>query len=92
MSAGRSVFLFRALDRAGQPVPLADDPLTLRVVPDERLGELDPAQEIITHCKMGGRSAQAVDYLRQQGFKNVKNLSGGINAWSEKIDPKVPKY
>jgi adenylyltransferase/sulfurtransferase len=41
---------------------------------------------------MGGRSSQAVDFLRQQGFKNVRNLTGGINAWSEKVDPKVPKY
>ena len=41
---------------------------------------------------MGGRSAKAVDFLRKAGFKNVVNLAGGINAWSEKVDPKVPKY
>ena len=68
----------------GHLIPLNDLP--------KRLGELDPNREIVTHCKMGGRSAKAVDFLRQQGFKNVKNLTGGIAAWSEKIDPKVPKY
>ena len=41
---------------------------------------------------MGGRSAKAVDYLKQQGFTNVHNLVGGINAWAERIDPTMPKY
>ena len=41
---------------------------------------------------MGGRSAKAVDFLRQTGFKKIRNLTGGITAWSEKVDPKVPKY
>ncbi|HEY3929947.1 MAG TPA: molybdopterin-synthase adenylyltransferase MoeB [Candidatus Koribacter sp.] len=68
----------------GHLIPINDLP--------KRLGELDRTREIVAHCKGGGRSAQAVDFLRQQGFTNVKNLSGGITAWSEKIDPKVPKY
>jgi adenylyltransferase/sulfurtransferase len=57
-----------------------------------RLGELDPDDEIVVHCKSGGRSARAVEFLRQQGFKDVSNMRGGILAWSDKVDPKVPKY
>ena len=65
-------------------IPLGDVP--------KRVGELDPKTEVIVHCKMGGRSAKACDFLRQSGFKNVKNMLGGITAWSDKIDPSVPKY
>jgi adenylyltransferase/sulfurtransferase len=65
-------------------IPLGDVP--------KRVGELDPNAEVIVHCKMGGRSAKACDFLRQSGFKNVKNMLGGITAWSDKIDPSVPKY
>jgi adenylyltransferase/sulfurtransferase len=57
-----------------------------------RLGELDKNAEIVAHCKMGGRSQQAVDLLKQQGFTNVRNMTGGINAWSDKVDKSVPKY
>ena len=59
---------------------------------EKRASELDKTSEIIVHCKSGGRSSKAVDYLRKAGFTNVKNLTGGILAWSEKIDPSVPKY
>jgi len=55
----------------------------------KRVHELDSSREIVAHCKMGGRSAKAVDFLRQAGFKKVWNLAGGINAWAEKVDPKV---
>jgi molybdopterin/thiamine biosynthesis adenylyltransferase/rhodanese-related sulfurtransferase len=65
-------------------IPLGDVP--------KRVNELDPNAETIVHCKMGGRSAKACDFLRQAGFKNVKNMIGGITAWSDKIDPSVPKY
>jgi adenylyltransferase/sulfurtransferase len=58
----------------------------------KRVGELDASKEIVVHCKGGGRSAKAVEYLKQQGFSNVHNLVGGINAWAERIDPTVPKY
>jgi len=57
-----------------------------------RYQELPKDKEIIVHCKMGGRSAKAAAFLRQQGFKDVKNLKGGILDWSDKIDPSVPKY
>ncbi len=58
----------------------------------KRLNELDPSAEYVMHCKMGGRSAKAVDLLKQSGFKNVTNMTGGITAWSDKVDPSVPKY
>ncbi len=58
----------------------------------KHLHELDPSTEYVMHCKMGGRSAKAVDLMRQSGFKKVLNMTGGITAWSEKVDPTVPKY
>ena len=68
----------------GHLIPLNDLP--------KRVSELDSSREIVVHCKMGGRSAKAADFLRQSGFTKVHNLAGGINAWAERIDPKVPKY
>ena len=58
----------------------------------QRVSELDSADEIVVHCKMGGRSARAVQFLLQSGFKKVKNLAGGIDAWAEEIDTSVPRY
>src|SRR6266481_5210127 len=58
----------------------------------ERLDELEREQPIIAHCHSGMRSAQAVRLLQRRGFGNVYNLEGGIDAWSEQIDPNVPQY
>ena len=58
----------------------------------QKFDELDPEQSYYIHCKVGGRSMQAVQFLRQRGFKHLKSVAGGITAWSEQIDPKVPKY
>jgi molybdopterin/thiamine biosynthesis adenylyltransferase/rhodanese-related sulfurtransferase/molybdopterin converting factor small subunit len=58
----------------------------------KRVNELDSAVEIVAHCKSGARSAKACDFLRQAGFKKVSNMTGGILAWSDKVDPSVPKY
>src|SRR5216684_254901 len=58
----------------------------------KRVNELNSADEIVAHCKSGMRSAKAVEFLKQAGFKKVKNMKGGILAWSDKVDPKVPKY
>jgi molybdopterin/thiamine biosynthesis adenylyltransferase/rhodanese-related sulfurtransferase len=58
----------------------------------ERLIELDQNETLAVHCKTGGRSARAVKLLREAGFENVYNVRGGITAWSEEIDPSVPKY
>jgi sulfur-carrier protein adenylyltransferase/sulfurtransferase len=58
----------------------------------KRVNELDSAVEIVAHCKSGVRSGKACDFLRQAGFKKVRNMTGGILAWSDKVDPSVPKY
>src|SRR5213594_881480 len=58
----------------------------------ERTEELQREQPIVVHCHSGTRSAQAVRLLQQRGFSNVYNLEGGIDAWSDQIDPSVPKY
>ena len=68
----------------GHLIPLNDLP--------KRVQELDPAKEIVVHCRSGARSARAVGFLRQAGFANVTNLAGGILAWADRIDPKMPKY
>jgi adenylyltransferase/sulfurtransferase len=68
----------------GHLIPLGDLP--------QRVHELDSSREIVAHCRSGVRSAKAVDFLRQAGFRKVKNLKGGILAWSDKVDPSVPKY
>jgi len=58
----------------------------------QRFAELDPDQSYYLHCKAGVRSFKALEFLRQQGFKHLKSVKGGINAWSNEIDPAVPKY
>lgn len=58
----------------------------------QRLAELDPEQEIVVHCKLGGRATQAVAFLRQQGFSHARNLTGGILAWAAQIDPTLRTY
>ena len=57
-----------------------------------RLSELDSADEIVLHCKVGGRSAKALRILQDAGFRKLSNLQGGILAWSEKVDPSIPRY
>ncbi len=64
-------------------IPLGDLP--------KRFAELDISSKIVVHCKMGGRSARAVDFLRRQGY-DATNVAGGIIAWSERIDPSLPTY
>src|ERR1700689_5269071 len=57
-----------------------------------RFTELDPNTQYYLLCKVGARSHSAVEFLREQGFKYVKNVKGGTNAWSEEIDHNVPRY
>jgi rhodanese-related sulfurtransferase len=58
-----------------------------------RMGEIDTERETVVHCKLGGRSARAIDALQRAGFKgDLVNLKGGITAWSNEVDPSVPKY
>ena len=58
----------------------------------KRMSELNTADEIVVHCKSGMRSAKAVDLLMKSGFRKIHNLKGGILAWSDQVDPSVPKY
>jgi adenylyltransferase/sulfurtransferase len=58
----------------------------------KRVSELDPSVELVAHCKSGMRSGKAIDLLKQSGFKKVRNMKGGILAWSDQVDPSVPKY
>jgi adenylyltransferase/sulfurtransferase len=58
-----------------------------------RMAEIDPQRETVVHCKMGGRSARAIEALKAAGFQGrLANLKGGITAWSNEVDPSVPKY
>jgi adenylyltransferase/sulfurtransferase len=65
--------------------------IPLRTVP-ERLHELSSAEDIVVHCRSGARSGQAVEFMKQAGYRRVKNLVGGILRWSDDVDPTVPKY
>jgi adenylyltransferase/sulfurtransferase len=58
----------------------------------ERVAELNTADDIVVHCRSGVRSADAVEFLKQAGFKKVKNLVGGINAWADEVDESLAKY
>lgn len=58
----------------------------------KRVNDLPRDCDLIVHCHHGGRSARVVGFLQGQGFKNAKNLDGGIDAWSERVDPAVPRY
>jgi molybdopterin/thiamine biosynthesis adenylyltransferase/rhodanese-related sulfurtransferase len=68
----------------GHLIPLGDLP--------KRVSELDSSKNIVAHCRSGVRSGKAVDFLRQAGFTKVQNLTGGILAWADRVDPKMPKY
>src|SRR5580692_6152703 len=89
--AGKDYFLldvrepheFKIAEIGGYLIPLGDL--------QKRVAELDKNRDIVVQCKSGGRSQKAAEFLQQAGFK-VKNLAGGILAWSDQIDPKVPKY
>jgi len=65
-------------------IPLGDLP--------RRFSELDANAVIVCQCRSGVRSAKAQDFLRSRGFSNVRNLTGGILAWIDQVDPSQPKY
>jgi sulfur-carrier protein adenylyltransferase/sulfurtransferase len=58
----------------------------------DRVNELNPDDDIVVHCKMGGRSAKAYEVMKKAGFKKIKNLKGGILAWADQVDRAMPKY
>jgi adenylyltransferase/sulfurtransferase len=75
---------FEISNIGGHLIPLAELP--------GRVQELDASREIIALCKMGTRSAKAVQFLSNAGFPNVRSLTGGIHAWSDRVDSRVRKY
>ncbi|HVB55520.1 MAG TPA: molybdopterin-synthase adenylyltransferase MoeB [Candidatus Acidoferrales bacterium] len=75
---------YQICNLGGHLIPLGDL--------SRRVSELDSSREIVAHCRSGKRSAEAVEYLRQAGFRKIWNLKGGILAWSDEVDPSVPKY
>jgi len=92
LDAGEEIFVldvrepheYQICNIKGYLIPLGDLP--------KRVHELDSSRKIVVHCKSGVRSAKAVDFLRQAGFKRVSNLTGGILAWADRIDHSLPKY
>ncbi len=68
----------------GKLIPLGELP--------KRVNELDSSVEMVVHCRSGKRSADAIHFLQTAGFKKLLNLKGGILAWSDEVDPRVPKY
>ncbi|HKS67843.1 MAG TPA: molybdopterin-synthase adenylyltransferase MoeB [Candidatus Acidoferrales bacterium] len=75
---------YQICNLGGHLIPLGDLP--------KRVSELDSSREIIAHCRSGKRSAEATQFLQKAGFRKVLNLKGGILAWSDEVDPAVPKY
>jgi len=80
----REPFEYQIAQIGGHLMPLNEVP--------RRMNELNPEQEIVVQCKSGGRSQKAAEFLAKNGFAKLHNLTGGITAWSNEIDPKVPKY
>ena len=80
----REPFEYQIANIGGVLIPQNDVP--------KRIGEIDRNREIVVQCKSGGRSQRIAEYLKQSGFPTVSNLAGGILAWSDEVDPKVPKY
>ncbi len=92
LDAGEDIFVldvrepheYQICNLNGYLIPLGDMP--------KRIHELDTSREIVVHCRSGVRSAKAVEFLRQSGFKRASNLTGGIFAWATRIDHSMPKY
>jgi adenylyltransferase/sulfurtransferase len=80
----REPFEYQIANIGGKLIPQGEVP--------QRLAEIDRDREIVVQCKSGGRSQRIAEYLKQSGYPNVVNLAGGILAWSNEIDPTVPKY
>ena len=82
--------------READEVAIATIPNTVHIPLGQvmsRASEIDANRETVIHCKMGGRSAKAIEALKRSGFAgNLINLKGGITAWSNEVDPTVPKY
>jgi sulfur-carrier protein adenylyltransferase/sulfurtransferase len=80
----REPFEYQIAEIGGHLIPINDLP--------DRVDELNPEKEIVVHCKSGGRSQRAAEFLAKNGFSRLHNLAGGITAWANEIDPSVRKY
>ena len=80
----REPYEYQIANIGARLIPMNDVP--------RRLDEIDRDREIVVHCQIGGRSQRVAEYLKKNGYEKVSNLAGGIRAWSEQIDPSVPKY
>jgi rhodanese-related sulfurtransferase len=80
----REPFEAEIANLSGLLIPLGELPA--------RFNELDSTREIIVYCHHGNRSRYAAEFLQRQGFGSVKNLTGGIDAWSIQIEPTKPRY
>ncbi|MGH9881074.1 MAG: rhodanese-like domain-containing protein [Pyrinomonadaceae bacterium] len=82
--------------REANEVAIAKIPNTIHIPLGQvtnRMSEIDPNRETVVHCKGGVRSAMAIQALKRSGFTgDLTNLKGGITAWSNEVDPSVPKY
>ncbi len=58
----------------------------------DRLSEISQQEDVVLHCKMGGRSAKAYETLKNAGYTRIRNLKGGITAWADQVDKSMPKY
>jgi len=90
-SLGRKVIDVRESDEY-ETAKVDGVPLPPLIQLQQRFTELDPNTQYYLYCKAGVRSLKALNFLRQQGFKYLKSVKGGITAWSEEIDSKVPWY
>ncbi len=75
---------FQICNLNGKLIPLGELP--------GRVSELDSSREMVVHCRSGKRSADAIRFLQTAGFKKLLNLKGGVLAWSDQVDPSMPKY
>jgi adenylyltransferase/sulfurtransferase len=80
----REPYEYQIANIGGKLIPQNDVP--------QRLAEIDRDREVVVHCRTGGRSQRVAEFLKQSGYSNVANLAGGIHAWSDEIDPSIPKY
>ena len=80
----RELHEYQIANIGGKLIPLGEVP--------RRLAEIDRNREIVVHCHAGVRSQRAAEILKKSGYERVSNLAGGIQAWSEQVDPSVPKY
>lgn len=93
LEAGKDVFLLDVREQGEwQTCQIPGNTLIpLGQIP-ARLGEIPKDRRIVAYCHHGGRSGRALQYLEQQGFSDLTNLTGGIDAWAIAVDPEMTRY